>query len=111
MADERPLQIDPQEVHRRLEGGEPIQLLDVRDVWEHEIARLEGAILAPLGELPDHVNKLDPDRPLVVYCHHGMRSYQAVLWLKQQGFEQAQNLVGGIDRWSQVVDPMIVRYE
>lgn len=109
--DERPLQISPDDLHRRVTQGEAIQLLDVREVWEHEIARLEGATLIPLGELTTRVGELDPEKPLVVYCHHGVRSYQAVLWLRQEGFPLAQNLAGGIDHWSQVIDPMVVRYQ
>ena len=106
-----PIQIRSEELKRRLESGETIQLLDVREVWEHEIARLEGATLIPLGELPERVGELDPEAPLVVYCHHGMRSYQAVVWLRQAGYPLAQNLAGGIDHWSQVIDPMVVRYQ
>ena len=106
-----PIQIGPEALQRRLDAGEAIQLLDVREVWEHEIARLEGATLIPLGELTERVGELDPEAPLVVYCHHGMRSYQAVVWLRQSGFPRAQNLAGGIDRWSQVIDPMVVRYQ
>jgi rhodanese-related sulfurtransferase len=108
---ESPLQIGPEELHRRLDAGVDLQLLDVREEWEHQIARLEGATLIPLGELPRRAGELDPDKPLVVYCHHGVRSYQAVLWLRQEGFPLAQNLAGGIDRWSQVVDPAVVRYQ
>ncbi len=108
---ESSIQIGSEELQRRLEAGEMIQLLDVREVWEHEVARLEGATLIPLGELPKRVGELDPEKPLVVYCHHGMRSYQAVVWLREQGFPLAQNLAGGIDRWSQVIDPMVVRYQ
>jgi rhodanese-related sulfurtransferase len=109
--DELPIQISPQELQQRLDGGEPIQLVDVREVWEHEVARIEGATLIPLGELPQRIGELKPDQPMVVYCHHGVRSYQAVLWLRQQGLERAQNLAGGIDRWSQTVDPLVVRYQ
>jgi rhodanese-related sulfurtransferase len=108
---EQPIQVSPEELQRRLAAGEPIQLLDVREIWEHEIARLEGSILAPLGELSQRVGELNADRPIVVYCHHGVRSYQAVLWLRQQGFASAQNLAGGIDHWSQLVDPLVVRYQ
>jgi rhodanese-related sulfurtransferase len=109
--DDVPLQISPEELRRRLAASEPVRLLDVREVWEHEVARIEGATLIPPGELPQRIGELDRDAPLIVYCHHGVRSYQAVLWLRQQGFEQAQNLAGGIDRWSQVIDPTVVRYQ
>jgi len=108
---ESPVQISSEELQRRLDAGEAIQLLDVREVWEYEVARIEGTTLIPLGELPERSGELDPDKPLVVYCHHGMRSYQAVVWLREQGFPLAQNLAGGIDRWSQVIDPMVVRYQ
>jgi rhodanese-related sulfurtransferase len=106
-----PIQIGPEELQRRRDAGEPMQLLDVREVWEHEVARIEGGVLIPLGELTERAGELDPEQPLVVYCHHGMRSYQAVVWLRAQGFHLAQNLAGGIDRWSQVIDPMVVRYQ
>jgi len=108
---ESPLQIGPEELQRRLDAGDTVQLLDVREVWEHEIARIEGATLIPLGELSERVGELDSEKPLVVYCHLGVRSYQAVVWLRQAGFPLAQNLAGGIDRWSQVIDPMVVRYQ
>ncbi len=111
MSAEPPIQILPEELHRRREAKEPVCLLDVREIWEHEVARIDGATLIPLGELTQRVGELDPDVPTVVYCHHGMRSYQAVLWLRQQGFTHVQNLAGGIDRWSQTVDPMVVRYQ
>jgi rhodanese-related sulfurtransferase len=106
-----PLQIGPEELQRRFDAGDAVQLLDVREEWEHQIARLDGAELIPLGELPTRAGEFDPEKPLVVYCHHGVRSYQAVVWLRQQGFPLAQNLAGGIDRWSQVIDPMVVRYQ
>jgi adenylyltransferase/sulfurtransferase len=111
MSNDQPLQIAPEELQHRLDAGEPVQLLDVREEWEHQIARLEDATLIPLGQLPERVGELDPNAPMVVYCHHGVRSYQAVVWLRQQGFARAQNLAGGIDRWSQVIDPMVVRYQ
>jgi len=106
-----PIQIPPEELRRRLAAGEPVQLLDVREIWEYEVARIDGAALIPLGELTERVEELDPEAPTVVYCHHGVRSYQAVVWLREQGFAAAQNLAGGIDRWSQVIDPMVVRYQ
>jgi rhodanese-related sulfurtransferase len=109
--EETPIQIGPEELQRRLDTGDVVQLLDVREEWEHQIARLQGAELIPLGELPQRAGELDPEKPLVVYCHHGVRSYQAVVWLRNQGFPLAQNLAGGIDYWSQVIDPMVVRYQ
>jgi sulfur-carrier protein adenylyltransferase/sulfurtransferase len=85
-------------------------LLDVRETWEAEIASLPGAVLVPLGSLPDVIDKLDPQEEWVVYCHHGIRSQQAVDYLRQRGFEHVSNLEGGIDAWARDNDPSMARY-
>jgi sulfur-carrier protein adenylyltransferase/sulfurtransferase len=85
-------------------------LLDVRETWEAEIASLPGAVLVPLGSLPDVIDKLDPQEDWVVYCHHGIRSQQAVDYLRQRGFESVRNLEGGIDAWARDNDPGMARY-
>jgi sulfur-carrier protein adenylyltransferase/sulfurtransferase len=85
-------------------------LLDVRESWEAEIASLPGALLVPLGSLPDVIEKLDPQEEWVVYCHHGIRSQQAVDYLRQHGFEHVTNLAGGIDAWAAANDPTMARY-
>ena len=89
--------------------GRPHFLLDVRQPEEYEAARLEGAVLIPLGELPDKLDALPKDVPLVVMCHHGVRSAHAVHHLRAAGFD-ALNLSGGIDAWSREVDPTVPRY-
>ena len=86
-----------------------VQVLDVRERWEYDLARIPGAILIPLGELADRAGELDPDRPLVAYCHHGMRSLQALQYLQRVGFTDVAHLRGGIDAYSQV-DPSVPRY-
>lgn len=99
-------------VHRlssRLEGGDPVFLLDVREPYEYKIANLNGH-LVPLGQLQTKFNELDKTREIVVYCHHGNRSAFAVQFLKNQGFERVLNLVGGIDQWSREIDPNVPRY-
>ncbi|MGH7255525.1 MAG: rhodanese-like domain-containing protein, partial [Nitrospirales bacterium] len=88
------------ELKSRLDKGDNIILVDVREPWEHSMAKIEGAILIPLGTLPQHLNKLDPTSEIVAYCHRGMRSADAVAFLAQQGFANVKNLVGGIDAWS-----------
>ncbi len=86
-------------------------LLDVRELWEAELCRLTGARLIPMGDMPSRAHQeLDPDAHIVVYCHHGIRSLSVVLWLREQGFERAQSLAGGIERWAQIADPSMAQY-
>lgn len=84
-------------------------LLDVREPWEAEIARLPGSTLMPLGSLPETLHGLDPKTPVVVYCHHGIRSESALRLLLERGYA-AVHLEGGIDAWSRLVDPTVPRY-
>jgi molybdopterin/thiamine biosynthesis adenylyltransferase/rhodanese-related sulfurtransferase len=108
--DTSPDEITPEALAERFAAGATPTLLDVREPYEWAIARLPEARLVPLDALPDVVHTLDPDEELIVYCHHGMRSAAAVAWLREQGFEKARNLTGGIDRWSREVDPSTRRY-
>jgi molybdopterin/thiamine biosynthesis adenylyltransferase/rhodanese-related sulfurtransferase len=98
------------ELAASLERGEEPVLLDVREPWEAEIASLPDALLVPLGSLASVVDKLDPAEDYVVYCHHGVRSEQALALLKQHGFEHAKHLSGGIESWSRTVDGDVARY-
>lgn len=102
--------ITPRELKDRLERGEKIFVLDVREPWEHSLAKIEGSVLIPLGTLPQSLDKLDRNVEIVAHCHHGMRSADAVGFLLQQGFKSVTNLVGGIDAWSIHVDPSVPRY-
>jgi len=88
----------------------PPVLLDVRERPEASFAALPGSVLIPLGELPDRLGELDPDAPVVVYCHHGVRSARALEVLEKAGFARARHLTGGIDAWSVKVDPEVPRY-
>lgn len=93
------------------EGKSACVLLDVRETWEFQEARIDGSILIPVGEIPARANlELDPDAHIVAICHHGMRSMSVTAWLREQGFERAQSLRGGIDAWSAEVDLSIPRY-
>ncbi len=87
-----------------------VQVLDVREPWEVEIASLPGAFTIPMGQIPERHAELDPARPLVCVCHHGMRSMQVGLFLERQGFGQVINLTGGIDAWSRLVDSSCPSY-
>jgi rhodanese-related sulfurtransferase len=106
-----PLEIEPQELRRRLDAGESIRVIDVREPWEYQVCRLDGAELIPMGDVPTALPRLDGEEsPLVVYCHHGIRSLRVADWLRQQGVEQVWSLAGGIDRWSAEIDPAVPRY-
>ncbi len=90
---------------------ESFYLLDVREPWEAELCCLPGARLIPMGEMPSRAHQeLDPDAHIVVYCHHGMRSLSVVFWLREQGFERAQSLAGGIEAWARTADQSMARY-
>ena len=102
--------ISVQELKRKLDARESIELIDVREPFENEIARIDNARLIPLGELPGRLNELDHESCLVVHCHTGMRSAQAVQLLRGSGFRNVFNLEGGIDRWSDEIDPTVQKY-
>ncbi|MEO6444000.1 MAG: rhodanese-like domain-containing protein [Gemmatimonadaceae bacterium] len=87
-----------------------IQLIDVREEWEYEVARLKGARLVPLGRFVFETATMDPSRDVVLYCHHGVRSLSAAQYLVQQGFSRVWNLVGGVDRYALEVDAALPRY-
>lgn len=85
-------------------------MLDVREPWEFELARIEGSTLIPLGQLPLRLAELDPARETVLICHHGVRSMQAAFFLKAHGFDNVINLRGGVDAWAREVDPAMALY-
>src|SRR5574339_250762 len=97
--------ITPKELKTRLDNGDKLVLVDVREQWEYALARLEGSVLIPLATLPQALDKLDRKTEIIAYCHHGMRSADATGFLLQQGFPNVKNLIGGIDAWSAQVDP------
>lgn len=92
-------------------GGENCVLLDVREPWEFEEARIEGSVPMPMGEVPARAEReLDRGARIIAICHHGVRSMSIAAWLREQGFERAQSLHGGIDAWATEVDPSVPRY-
>ena len=92
------------------QGRERPLLLDVREPWEHDRARIEGATLIPMREIGARIAELDEDREVVAICHHGGRSMQVAMFLEKQGFKRVHNLQGGIDAWSRTVDPAVPVY-
>jgi rhodanese-related sulfurtransferase len=108
-----PLEITPHDVQRRLASGEKLSLIDVREPSEFQLARIPGAELIPMRAVPAELSRLDAqadDTPLIVFCHHGVRSLNVVHWLREQGVAACQSLAGGIDRWSLEIDPAVPRY-
>lgn len=104
-------EINPEEVKSKLDAAEAFTLLDVREPWEFETAHIEQAKLMPMGDVPSRAHQeLDPDDHIIVVCHHGVRSLNVTAWLRQQGFEKAQSMRGGIDAWSRYVDPNVPLY-
>ena len=102
--------IEPEEAKALLARDKNAVLLDVREPHEYDIVRIEGAKLIPLGELHLRVNELDTANTIVVHCHHGPRSQQAVKVLERFGFKKLKHLHGGIDAWATDVDPEMARY-
>jgi rhodanese-related sulfurtransferase len=98
------------ELKQRLERGEKLLLVDVRELWEYEVCRIEGSKLIPMGTIPANLQALDVEEDVICYCHHGQRSLDVAIWLRRQGVEGAKSLAGGIDRWSREVDPSVPRY-
>lgn len=106
-------EIEPRELAERLRAGDKFRLIDVRQPWEHEICALEGSELVPLDLLAyggADVEQRGPE-PVVVYCHHGVRSLAGVSFLQREGWTgEIRSLAGGIDRWSLEIDPRVPRY-
>ena len=103
-------QISVRELERRMKTGQPFFLLDVREPFEFEMARIDGANLIPLGELPARAQELDRDKEIFVFCHSGVRSERAAEFLRSAGFSRVANVAGGIDAWSEEIDPRVPRY-
>lgn len=112
MSSELPIEIDVYTVNELRESGAPFLLLDCRQDSEYETAKIDGSLLIPMGELRERIDELEPhkDGRIVVHCHHGGRSMQVTQALRSMGFEQTQNMAGGIDAWSQLIDDSVPRY-
>ena len=104
------VEITPEELARRLAAGEKLRLVDVREPFELEICRLDGAVHIPLRDLPARMQELDRRSEIVTVCHHGRRSLQAREILRGAGFSQVRSLKGGVDAWAVEVEPEMGRY-
>jgi rhodanese-related sulfurtransferase len=108
-----PLETTARDVKRRLDAGETLQLIDVREPFEHQIAHIANSELIPMNTVPASLQEIErksDSGTLIVFCHHGVRSLNVVNWLRQQGVEECQSMSGGIDSWSAEVDPSVPRY-
>lgn len=104
-------EISVEEVKAKRDSGAAFTLLDVREPWEFQTAHIDGAKLMPMGDVPSRAHQeLDPEDHIIVFCHHGVRSMNVTAWLRQQGFEEAQSMRGGIDAWSRSVDSKVPLY-
>jgi rhodanese-related sulfurtransferase len=107
------LETTVRDVKRRIDAGESLNFIDVREPEEYAIAKIKGSELVPMRSVPANLQSLEAkadDAPLVIYCHHGIRSLQVANWLREQGLEGCQSMAGGIDAWSLEIDPSIPRY-
>lgn len=104
------LEITPAEVKQRLDKGDKLTLIDVREPWEFDVCKIAGAMLIPMGTVPANLQALDSDDEIVCYCHRGMRSLDVAVWLRGQGVAKVKSLAGGIERWSLEIDPNVPRY-
>jgi rhodanese-related sulfurtransferase len=102
--------LSPHEVKRLLDTEKNVKLIDVREKWEYEYATIEGAENIPLSVFVHSVNKIDNNNKIILYCHHGSRSYQACSYLVRNGFNDVTNMDGGIDAWADQVEPSMQRY-
>ncbi|MEF8793102.1 rhodanese-like domain-containing protein [Thiohalorhabdus sp.] len=104
------IEIDVDTLARLRQAVPPPVVLDVREPRELAVCALEDAVHIPMGEIPARLDELPADRQLVVMCHHGVRSMQVTRFLRHQGYTNVRNLAGGIDAWSDRIDPALPRY-
>jgi len=102
--------LSAEEIKKKLDEGNKITLLDVREEWEYKTAKIEGSVLIPLGQLERRKEELSHDSEIVCICHMGVRSFKAMKYLQSCGFKNVKNMAGGIEAWSMKVDPNVPRY-
>ncbi|MGA3344612.1 MAG: rhodanese-like domain-containing protein [Terracidiphilus sp.] len=102
-------QITVKELKRRIDAGEEVYILDVRERWEYKLAQIGGKLI-PQNEVPQRLAEIDREREVIVHCHAGVRSQRIAEFLKQQGYPRVVNLAGGIHAWSEEIDPKVPKY-
>ena len=102
--------LSAQEIKKKQDDGNALIILDVREPWEFQKARIEGSVLIPLGQLEKRKEELNQEAEIVCLCHMGVRSFKAMKYLQSSGFKNVKNMAGGIEAWSLNVDPSVPRY-
>lgn len=107
-----PWEIDCRTVKQKLDAGDPLVLIDCREKSEHDVVRIDGAVLLPMSELMARSAELESHRGkhIVVHCHHGGRSMRVAQWMRQNGYDQTQSMAGGIHQWAEEIDPSLPKY-
>jgi len=107
-----PIEMECEEARDMLKEAEDneVMILDVREPQEYEFCKLEGSVLLPMSQMKERQDEVPKDKKVLIYCHHGVRSMQVVRYLRSRGWKQVINLEGGIDEWSQQIDPKVPRY-
>lgn len=102
----------PKQVKERLDKGEPLTIIDIREAWEVSTVKLDlpAVRFIPMKEIPRRLGELPKEQDIVVHCHHGSRSAQVVAFMRSRGFERAWNMAGGIDQWAVQVEKGMMRY-
>jgi len=100
----------PAELQARMVAGGKLQLVDVREIWEFNTARISGSVLIPMGEVASRLAEIDHEADIVVICHHGGRSLQVAGYLEREGYSKVHNLTGGVDAWARTIDPSMPTY-
>lgn len=100
----------PAELQAKMIAGEKLQLVDVRELWEFNTARISGSVLIPIREVSARVAEIDHDADIIVICHHGGRSMQVAAFLEREGYSGVHNLTGGVDAWARTIDPSVPTY-
>lgn len=110
---ELPLEVSPQDLKRMRDEGAEIVMIDVREPREVAVAQIANSKLIPMQTVPaeiETIQMLARETPIAILCHHGVRSLNVAMWLRRQGIENCFSVSGGIDRWSQEIDPAVPRY-
>jgi rhodanese-related sulfurtransferase len=112
MSADTPIEIDVTSVHGKLAAGDKFLFVDCREQDEFDSVKIDGAVLLPMSQFAERVGEIEAHREadVIVHCHHGGRSLRVANWLRQQGFEKAQSMAGGIDAWAVQIEPGMLRY-
>jgi rhodanese-related sulfurtransferase len=105
-----PLEIDPAHAKKLMDNDPNVVLLDVRELIELQICRIENSIHIPMGEIPHNIDQLPKEKHILAMCHHGLRSMNVTRFLRAQGFKAVSNIKGGVDAWAKQVDPTLQKY-